>query len=480
MSATGAVDTFMTLEFLRIFCVLWAIQRLLRHRATQLRCSRVQYVGVLVMLLIASFVVTMACAIETIERAGDLSGWEFLVDNDWQSVNALYFSIVTVATVGFGDIAPRTALGRLCICVFIIMGAIAFSRMAAALIEVYQEPHAGLGAVHNAAGRLLVLLTGSPDRKQLCDVLEELYHPAHPNSAYLHVVSLLEGHAFSEQDSRWFTEHADYGHKFTYLRGSVFNPRDVARAVPGASTRGTSSHRLQAVFVLSSARGNDDEDTQNQLRAMALRRHLAPGTEIYVLLGSGDSQHSLQALGIPAGRILARDLVKSGFLAANTATPGAGPLLVNLFSSDGGSDAPIAERREVPRVVNRSWMHLRWLKKTASQSLNPEWLALRLRWREERSRRCFAPFSDDAMVQGLASSAAPSFAAAALPDHSTSRVYTDQASSSSAWVAPNLSRWWNAAESRLEKENRPAWHTDYEEGLEQELFQLSMPDFLTE
>jgi len=58
MTATGAVDTFMTLAFLRIFCVLWAIQRLLRHRATQLRCSRVQYVGVLVMLLIASFVVT--------------------------------------------------------------------------------------------------------------------------------------------------------------------------------------------------------------------------------------------------------------------------------------------------------------------------------------------------------------------------------------------------------------------------------------
>lgn len=141
MTATGAVNTYMTLAFVRVFCVYFTVDRLLKQRAGQFRCSRVQLVGVRVMLLISSYIVTMAGTMATIERAGDLPGWDFLVGADWELINALYFSVVTVATVGFGDIAPQTALGRLFICVFIISGAITFSRVAAALLEVYQEPH---------------------------------------------------------------------------------------------------------------------------------------------------------------------------------------------------------------------------------------------------------------------------------------------------------------------------------------------------
>ena len=141
MTATGGVKTYMTLAFVRVFCVYFTVNRLLKQRAGQFRCSRVQLVGVRVMLLISSYIVSMAGTMATIERAGDLPGWDFLVGADWELINALYFSVVTVATVGFGDIAPQTALGRLFICVFIISGAITFSRVAAALIEVYQEPH---------------------------------------------------------------------------------------------------------------------------------------------------------------------------------------------------------------------------------------------------------------------------------------------------------------------------------------------------
>lgn len=417
-----------------------------------------QFVGILVILHIAAFIITMAGTIATIERAGDLPGVTFIVSDEWASANALYFSVVTVATVGFGDISPTTALGRLLVCVFIITGAVTFSRVAAALIEVYQEPHAGLGFVSNSSGRMLVLLTGSPNRRQLCDILDELFHPAHPNAAFLHVVSLLEGPFFSEEDARWFGEHPDYASKLSYLRGSVFSPRDLQRAVPGAMRIQADSdrQRLQAVFVLS-AHGTEEEDTQNQLRAMALRRSLPPGAEIYVLLGGGDSQHSLQALGIPASRILARDVVKSGFFAANTATPGVGTLLVNLFSSDGGTEAGGERCVEPPRLLPRSLLDQLWSRSSAAP-LNPDWLVQRTAWRSERLRRCFPAFADDAMVQQLAELHAA---------HVQVAVREESRPAETGETLPHL-RWWDPfATARVPI--RPAWHADYEDGLEQEV-----------
>lgn len=36
--------------------------------------------------------------------------------------DAAYFTIVTIATVGFGDIVPKTPAGRIFTCLFIIIG----------------------------------------------------------------------------------------------------------------------------------------------------------------------------------------------------------------------------------------------------------------------------------------------------------------------------------------------------------------------
>lgn len=317
---------------------------------------------------------------------------------------------------------------------------------------------AGLGVVRNPTGRLLVLLTGSPDRRQLCDVLDELFHPAHPNAAYLHVVSLLEGSNFSEDDFRWFEESPHYGPKLSYLRGSVFDVRDLERAAPGSTTftGDTSRLRLQAVFVLS-ARGTEDEDTQNQLRAMALRRFLPHGAEIYVLLGSGESLHSLMALGIPAERILARDIVKSGFLAANAATPGAGTLLVNLFSSDGGA-AGSDDRLGPPRVLSRGFgAGFSW-RSQPTVSLNPEWLSQRVVWRAERTRRCFPPLPDNAVFSAM------------TPDHPVHAVVPMGGGGKSRKPQSEVLPW--SLFTEIDTTARPAWHADYKDGLEQEVREL--------
>ncbi|MCE6960683.1 potassium channel family protein [Cereibacter sphaeroides] len=53
----------------------------------------------------------------------------------WRWVDAFYFSVVTIATVGFGDLAPRTDVGKLFTVFYILTGIGLFVTFAAALAD---------------------------------------------------------------------------------------------------------------------------------------------------------------------------------------------------------------------------------------------------------------------------------------------------------------------------------------------------------
>ena len=57
----------------------------------------------------------------------------------WSLLDSLYFCVMTAATVGFGDLAPRTDLGKAFTIVYVLIGVgllvLVLSRLASGMVE---------------------------------------------------------------------------------------------------------------------------------------------------------------------------------------------------------------------------------------------------------------------------------------------------------------------------------------------------------
>jgi len=59
---------------------------------------------------------------------------------EWSIVDSLYFSVITLATVGYGDFAPRTTAGKLFTIFYIFVGIGLFVGVATAVARGYAAP----------------------------------------------------------------------------------------------------------------------------------------------------------------------------------------------------------------------------------------------------------------------------------------------------------------------------------------------------
>lgn len=64
----------------------------------------------------------------------------------WDLIDSAYFSTVTIATVGYGDLAPKTAAGKLFTMAYIVIGIGLFVALATALADhLVQRARGDLG-----------------------------------------------------------------------------------------------------------------------------------------------------------------------------------------------------------------------------------------------------------------------------------------------------------------------------------------------
>jgi hypothetical protein len=242
--------------------------------------------------------------------------------------DCFFYIVVTMSTVGYGDIHPTTSFSRVVVILFIITFAVVIPMQLNQLVRLLsaQSPFRGRYNA-NATDEHVVLCGHVNDRKKLEKFFKEFFHPDRTlhNSPQFHIVILCPEDPTEEVTSLLVAPYFDS--KVKYLIGSALNVEDLQRAQVDLAS---------AVFFLSNIEAKVEaacaDGTTTVLRTLAVS-DFNPDIQCLVeVLHSHDSE-ILKNSDVEV--VLCVDELKTVMLARNAVCPGLTTLVSNLFRTYG-------------------------------------------------------------------------------------------------------------------------------------------------
>jgi hypothetical protein len=265
-----------------------------------------------------TFILVFACVMILCQ-----SGFDCDPESQWTLSDGVFFVVVTMSTVGYGDKYPTNWVSRLAAMVLIVAGGVFFVTRVSQLIDLYSDSQNGKGSYSiNLNTTEHVIVTGDLSDDSLMAFLTEFFHPDHAaKSSKLMQVVVLSDQQLSKCKAR-INSSTIYGiTNIKFFKGSVLNNRDLQRV---------KAHKAVAVFILSFYMKDDNK--LNSLRAIAFRR-FNPNIPIYSLINNGRDVPLLLSSGIKETKTLQMHSVKMTLASMNFIAPGAATLFSNLSMS---------------------------------------------------------------------------------------------------------------------------------------------------
>ncbi|XP_076615791.1 calcium-activated potassium channel subunit alpha-1a isoform X3 [Chaetodon auriga] len=265
---------------------------------------------------------TAAGFIHLVENSGD--PWENFQNSQalsyWECV---YLLMVTMSTVGYGDVYAKTTLGRLFMVFFILGGLAMFASYVPEIIELIGNRKKYGGSYSAVNGRKHIVVCGHITLESVSNFLKDFLHKdrddVNVEIVFLHNISPnLELEALFK---RHFTQ-------VEFYQGSVLNPHDLARV---------KIESADACLILANkyCADPDAEDASNIMRVISIKNYHPKIRIITQMLQYHNKAH---LLNIPSWAWKEGDdaiclaELKLGFIAQSCLAQGLSTMLANLFS----------------------------------------------------------------------------------------------------------------------------------------------------
>ncbi|XP_051935926.1 calcium-activated potassium channel subunit alpha-1a isoform X2 [Hippocampus zosterae] len=265
---------------------------------------------------------TAAGFIHLVENSGD--PWEnfqnFQTLSYWECV---YLLMVTMSTVGYGDVYAKTTLGRLFMVFFILGGLAMFARYVPEIAALILNRKKYGGSYNSTRGRKHIVVCGHITLESVSNFLKDFLHKdrddVNVEIVFLHNISPnLELEALFK---RHFTQ-------VEFYQGSVLNPHDLARV---------KIESADACLILANKYCGDPdaEDASNIMRVISIKNYHPKIRIITQMLQYHNKAH---LLNIPSWNWKEGDdaiclaELKAGFIAQSCLAQGLSTMLANLFS----------------------------------------------------------------------------------------------------------------------------------------------------
>jgi len=352
----GGAD-WLTLHFLRSMVLSFNFHFIQETGWMQRIPRRILFI-VQLALRVLSLIFVMAGTIFTCELLGDPA---FLVDSYVQTAHGdqvsvaqmLYWIVISLTTVGYGDFAPKALISRMLTAVFIIYGICNVFLIQYSFTQLWSRYREGSGSYrpwrHRAPHIVVILgIRGSASKLSsvLAGFLLELLHPAHnglmagegegdwPN-VVLVSPSLWEeerGGVCEDSQTASFEDFllaqdlpTEARGRVWFLVGSSTDPETLRRANVGSSV---------LTFILTDMKSltPDEDDGQNIYTAMLVRK-LYPLAQLRLMLVRPESRNLAVQSGVEATSCFSARELTAHILAQNVRCHGLLPMITGLFKS---------------------------------------------------------------------------------------------------------------------------------------------------
>jgi Trk K+ transport system NAD-binding subunit len=305
------VQSFGFLKFLRLL-------RVINLKFVSSRMTKVRHQVLHVIMVIFSLFFCCAGLMLTLEY-GEANG-DFLCWHD-----ALYFSVASLTTVGYGDIGPISMQGRILCSAILIVGVGLVSFQINQMAAVIQQTNRYGGSYHGNDAAPHVILTGNFDSSSVKAFLNEFYHPNHALKKTDAKVRVLLMHPEKPSDGvKILLEDDDEGFDLIeFIQGSPSNMRDLRRACV---------RQAKAIFLMAKKSSIQplEEDTSTILSTLAIRKSNR-FVKIYAQCLVPESVTHLKSAG--ANFVDCIPNMRSAILSNSFACPGATAFIANLCRS---------------------------------------------------------------------------------------------------------------------------------------------------
>ncbi|XP_041970351.1 calcium-activated potassium channel slowpoke isoform X4 [Aricia agestis] len=264
---------------------------------------------------------TAAGIIHLLENSGD--PLEF---NNAQSLSywtCVYFLIVTMSTVGYGDVFCHTVLGRTFLVFFLLVGLAMFASSIPEIIELVGSRSKYSGELKREHGKRHIVVCGHITYESVSHFLKDFLHEdredvdvevvfLHRKEPDLELEGLLKRHYTTVE----------------FFQGTMMNAVDLERV---------KVHEADACLVLANkyCQDPDAEDAANIMRVISIKNY---SDDIRVIIQLMQYHNKAYLLNIPSwdwkqgDDVICLAELKLGFIAQSCLAPGFSTMMANLFA----------------------------------------------------------------------------------------------------------------------------------------------------
>ncbi|KAK7073357.1 Calcium-activated potassium channel subunit alpha-1, partial [Halocaridina rubra] len=264
---------------------------------------------------------TGAGIIHLLENSGD--PLEFKNAQPLSYWTCVYFLIVTMSTVGYGDVYCHTVFGRTFLVFFLLVGLAIFASCIPEIIDLVGTRSKYGGTLKNERGRRHIVVCGHITYESVSHFLKDFLHEDRED-VDVEVVFLHRKPPDLELEGL-FKRH------FTtveFFQGSIMSPIDLQRV---------KVHEADACLVLANkyCQDPDAEDAANIMRVISIKNY---SDDIRVIIQLMQYHNKAYLLNIPSwdwkrgDDVICLAELKLGFIAQSCLAPGFSTMMANLFA----------------------------------------------------------------------------------------------------------------------------------------------------